>query len=79
MKTMEELVKENTKLIQDNYNFATEIHECKRKIIALENRMDTLSDMVSKLQEIVMIQEQKITKLEEVITILQKQINELKH
>ena len=72
MKTMNELVKENTKLIQENYNFATEIHECKIEIISLKKT-------VLQLQEVVDIQGKLIEKLENSVSILQKQMEEMRH
>jgi predicted nuclease with TOPRIM domain len=78
-KSIDELLKENTDLIQKNYDFATEIHELKLGLIACEKRVSILEDAVAKLTEIVLSQEARIQNLEGTILLMQKQIDEMKN
>lgn len=70
MPTTKELLKENTELIQKNYDYTKRIH-------ALEIRLTNCEDTVTKLCERVLSLESKIEEMQTIINVQQREIVDL--
>lgn len=72
MPTTKELMKKNTKPIEDNYLLIKRLHRCEIRCTDLEKRVKILEELVIKLQD-------QIKVLQEIIENQQKQIDILRN